>query len=1182
MIRKMETSMTYKKITVIILLVLSNLFSALRIQNEKKNVSVYFNGNGQLITTNELKDNKGSISQSEGCLYFLNGNSISIKISDGALFLRGKLASVDGVPNTNNDIAFLHQDNTVAYYDVIEDKLKISGEHIIQNFDILLPNFTKSYSFRNEGKDTLVSTSYADGMGRVVQTSVKIDAAKSLVTGIYFDQENRVSKTVLPQTSFSFGQYLKMSDDALINSAHTYYVMRDLPDYGSGVNPFSEVIYEPAPTGRKIAAGRPGDNFSLTSDNVTKIWYFSIKCTGDRVEESDLVQDPQNNIENFISVSEDATHLLTVTRDVNGNYFQEVKNAREQIVMTWAHDGESPIITRYEYDERGNKVKDIMPIQNAGIGVCENRYKYDSRNLLKWKVGPDKDTTHLYYNYIGLVDSIVSRNYTTINEYDKLNRVSASYVRVLGGEKVLLSKPYYDHIGAIDNDILSVFGKSEDLEIFKKIVGIVGDGEVKNLRGRAFASVVFNTVDEVVTSEPDFSYKGKPIISITSEDNEGRTNTVYAYYAPVGWKKVVSTFDLQGNTLTSKTYINYKADGSDKPALAVENVYDHMGRICEVRALDTKYKYVTYEYAETGEMTSKTVYGTSNNVIETIHYSYNIHGWTQELKSKNYTQKLNYDGYYDGKISSLSHSYSNGTSLNQSFAYDGVNRLVATTASNGVEEHMKLLTESFSYDENGRIITREKAHKLNDGSLVTNTWNYKYWPGEYGKFNSVGHMLRTVENYHVEKYNYDYDASGNMIYDKSKNMAMTYNYQNMPVKFSFYENDTDLDPKTRDPEAKPKAEVEMVYNGAGERKQKIERLFNDDGTVSVNAKLYDGSFTYKAKGIFPSVEFEELDYQLAYVNTPGGEGRISYEDDNEEFYAYLKDHLGSTRMTIDEFGTPVEADLYTAHGEEISLIEADEETAEKFTGKELDKDGAVEGLSDVTVADGMGLNYFGWRYYDPAVGLWISLDPKEQFWSGYAYSSNPISTIDPDGQFGLLQILWNFGNKHGGEMAIMAEGEAALGWGVDQAMGITYNFDNPSKSGMLFSSNFVIDEKDFYGSNKPAGTEGYRLGDWLDVLGKSWGAGGGIGWAPNGFAGISQSTDINFKLFSITISIDDNSRFAGVVLSGGAGSGGVISTTQTKVIPYKDIPNEIIKPFKEWNETMNKGFNDYYRPRPQP
>jgi hypothetical protein len=50
------------------------------------------------------------------------------------------------------------------------------------------------------------------------------------------------------------------------------------------------------------------------------------------------------------------------------------------------------------------------------------------------------------------------------------------------------------------------------------------------------------------------------------------------------------------------------------------------------------------------------------------------------------------------------------------------------------------------------------------------------------------------------------------------------------------------------------------------------------------------------------------------------------------------------------------------------------------------------------VGTGMGLVYFGARYYDPEIGVWTSVDPAEAGFNPYAYCyGNPINNIDPFG-----------------------------------------------------------------------------------------------------------------------------------------------------------------------------------------
>ena len=67
--------------------------------------------------------------------------------------------------------------------------------------------------------------------------------------------------------------------------------------------------------------------------------------------------------------------------------------------------------------------------------------------------------------------------------------------------------------------------------------------------------------------------------------------------------------------------------------------------------------------------------------------------------------------------------------------------------------------------------------------------------------------------------------------------------------------------------------------------------------------------------------------------------------------------------------------------------------------KEFEVDGNVNG------ADEVQLTYFGARYYDPEVGMWNGTDKAGQFTNSYGYTTNPISYIDPDGNYVLGAII---------------------------------------------------------------------------------------------------------------------------------------------------------------------------------
>lgn len=105
---------------------------------------------------------------------------------------------------------------------------------------------------------------------------------------------------------------------------------------------------------------------------------------------------------------------------------------------------------------------------------------------------------------------------------------------------------------------------------------------------------------------------------------------------------------------------------------------------------------------------------------------------------------------------------------------------------------------------------------------------------------------------------------------------------------------------------------------------------------------------------------------------------------------YLKDHLGTTRVVLDESGTVVETRDHYPFGMEMpgrSYVSGTK-AKENFTGHELD--------------DETGLIYAGARYYMPAVGRWTSVDPLADMYashSSYNYVlNNPVELFDPDGR----------------------------------------------------------------------------------------------------------------------------------------------------------------------------------------
>ncbi len=121
----------------------------------------------------------------------------------------------------------------------------------------------------------------------------------------------------------------------------------------------------------------------------------------------------------------------------------------------------------------------------------------------------------------------------------------------------------------------------------------------------------------------------------------------------------------------------------------------------------------------------------------------------------------------------------------------------------------------------------------------------------------------------------------------------------------------------------------------------------------------------------------------------GIEDFADLDDAEEELYFTHSDHLGSSSFITDASGEAVQRLQYLPFGESfVTQTSSGWESRYTFSGKEKD----VE----------TGYSYFGARYYDSDLSVWLSVDPLSDMYpstSGYMYvRGNPIILMDPDGR----------------------------------------------------------------------------------------------------------------------------------------------------------------------------------------
>ena len=244
----------------------------------------------------------------------------------------------------------------------------------------------------------------------------------------------------------------------------------------------------------------------------------------------------------------------------------------------------------------------------------------------------------------------------------------------------------------------------------------------------------------------------------------------------------------------------------------------------------------------------------------------------------------------------------------------------------------------------------------------------------------------------------------------------------MPVEFTRNDNCFDI----REQTVCGSMKLVMAYDGSGRRISKTRMRDYGNGVWETQSITHYTGIGTEVREEFHNGTREKVN---VVVNMPQGLGRYKVADaslpadDNASrtFEWYLKNHLGSTMLVYGTVAStdPNTADIgettaaydYRAFGEMVTLSQPSDKVTENFTGKELD--------------DEIALNYFGVRYLDPMLGLWISVDAARQFDSPYLYmgnGTNPIILTDTDGNVVIpLWVVVVVGGGIGGITAYASE-----------------------------------------------------------------------------------------------------------------------------------------------------------------
>ena len=730
----------------------------------------------------------------------------------------------------------------------------------------------------------------------------------------------------------------------------------------------------------------------------------------------------------------------------------------DQMIINYQN--EEYLFTLYYYDQAGNLIRTVPPL---GVALIENEsmleavrryrrtvdsyenmagfvhpahtmstnYRYNTLDQVITSYLPDHDAeTDIYYD-------ILSRPVLSSNPKQKS---SSTYTytlyddqgRITETGQVANTAPVDQKLAA-DPQALAAFilnGQRTEITRTTYDIPLVPNLGQSNLRNRIAALSYYEQDGSAIQSASHYSY-----------DFHGNVGTFIRQIPDFsGFGKEMITMDYEYDLISGNVNKFWYEKGKDDQFIHRYR-YDADNRLTHVLTSqdnqiwhhDARYFYLPHGPLARTELGEKQIQG--------LDYAYTIRGWLKAMNSYQrdpqrdigqdgnqaltgnstfandafgYTLQYYANDYkpvrqgsslfwldyhepgrdlYNGNISGMS-THARPSSIMKAFRYDKLNRIMfmetATLAGNDTWSPLSQQYKTiYRYDFNGNLVY---LHRLDDGAYDLHQIQYYYQPRT--------NRLNNIQAYGIGSSVYQYDATGNLVYDENEKMTIEWNASG----------------KVRSVKKANGAELTFRYTALGEREVKKSQgrnggnqynIHDPNGNIIatygltanrlivVEQSIYGGSGRL---GIFQKTilrrEEETFASPQPSENYTRRLGHRQYE---------LTDHLGNVHATFldrklekgvtnGEMGYSPEMYFYTDYYPfGFPMPKRFGRTLYRYGFNGQEKDNEIYGEGQAYTAE-------FWQY-DARLGRRWNVDPEIKPWqSSYvALSNNPILMIDPFG-----------------------------------------------------------------------------------------------------------------------------------------------------------------------------------------